>query len=158
MPFSSSRSATRPSPSRRDHGERERLAKAARERSSQGEQVLGFDGRREGRALAQRDRRAREHRVSLAEVVRSPSESAPSHRSGEGEAVARVTRPLSGSLKPGGRIAVIDFRMDSPSGPPKSGRIEPARVKTEMTSAGFALAEEHAFLPNQYFLIFKPGT
>ena len=67
-------------------------------------------------------------------------------------------RKLRASLKPGGRIAVIDFRMDSPSGPPKSGRIEPARVKTEMTGAGYALSEEHAFLPNQYFLIFRPVT
>jgi cyclopropane fatty-acyl-phospholipid synthase-like methyltransferase len=67
-------------------------------------------------------------------------------------------RRLRASLKPGGRIAVIDFRMDAPTGPPKSARVEPARVKTEMASAGYALAEEHAFLPNQYFLIFRPAT
>ena len=69
----------------------------------------------------------------------------------------RYFRGLLGSLKPGGRVAVIDFRMDSPSGPPKSARIEPDRVKKEMRSAGFALAQEHDFLPNQYFLIFRSG-
>jgi predicted methyltransferase len=66
-------------------------------------------------------------------------------------------RKLRASLKPGGRVAVIDFRLDSPSGPPKSARIAPDRVKAEMTSAGYALGEEHAFLPNQYFLIFAPA-
>ena len=69
---------------------------------------------------------------------------------------ARYLKKLQGSLKPGGRIAIIDFRMDSPDGPPKSARIAPARVKTELKGAGYALVQEHAFLPNQYFLIFQP--
>ena len=64
-------------------------------------------------------------------------------------------RKLRASLKPGGRIAVIDFRMDAPTGPPKSARIAPDSVKAEMKTAGYALTAEHAFLPNQYFLIFK---
>ena len=64
-------------------------------------------------------------------------------------------RKLRDSLKPGGRIAIIDFRMDSPDGPPKSARITPDRVKAELKDAGYALAQEHAFLPNQYFLVFR---
>ncbi len=67
----------------------------------------------------------------------------------------RYFRRLRDSLKPGGRIAVIDFRMDSPHGPPKSARIAPERVKSEVQGAGYALVQEHAFLPNQYFLIFQ---
>jgi len=47
--------------------------------------------------------------------------------------------------------------MDSPVGPPKNARIEPDRVKAEMKRAGYALAQEHAFLPNQYFLVFQAG-
>jgi len=66
-------------------------------------------------------------------------------------------RQLQKSLKPGGRLAVIDFRMDSPEGPPKSARIAPEQVKAELKRAGYALAQEHAFLPNQYFLVFQAG-
>jgi predicted methyltransferase len=69
----------------------------------------------------------------------------------------RYFRRLAGSLKPGGRIAVIDFRMDAPNGPPKSARIAPERVKAELKSAGYVLAGEHEFLPNQYFLVFRPA-
>lgn len=66
-------------------------------------------------------------------------------------------RQLQKSLKPGGRLAVIDFRMDSPVGPPPAGRIAPEKVKGELLKAGYRLTEEHAFLPNQYFLIFSAG-
>ena len=69
----------------------------------------------------------------------------------------RYFRNLQKSLKPGGRVAVIDFRMDSPVGPPQSTRIAPDRVKAELKRAGYALAQEHAFLPNQYFLVFQPA-
>lgn len=65
-------------------------------------------------------------------------------------------RRLQASLKPGGRIAIIDFNQSSSMGPPPGERIAPARVKAEMQSAGYALAREHAFLPDQYFLIFRP--
>jgi SAM-dependent methyltransferase len=69
---------------------------------------------------------------------------------------SRYFRRLAGSLKPGGRLAVIDFRLDSPLGPPRSARIAPEQVKAELAAAGYALREEHAFLPNQYFLVFAP--
>jgi predicted methyltransferase len=63
-------------------------------------------------------------------------------------------KQLRGSLKPGGRVAIIDFRMDSPVGPPPSARLDPKRVTAELTAAGYALLQEHVFLPNQYFLVF----
>jgi predicted methyltransferase len=63
---------------------------------------------------------------------------------------------LQKSLKPGGRLAIIDFRMDSPEGPPKAARIAPEQVRAELQRAGYALGEEHGFLPNQYFLVFQP--
>lgn len=69
----------------------------------------------------------------------------------------RYFRQLQDSLKPGGRLVIIDFTMDSPVGPPKSARIAPQQVKAEIARAGYTLAEEHGFLPNQYFLIFRPG-
>jgi predicted methyltransferase len=67
----------------------------------------------------------------------------------------RYFRNLSTSLKPGGRVAIIDFRLDSPVGPPRAARIAPDRVVAELQSAGYRLAADHAFLPNQYFLVFE---
>lgn len=64
-------------------------------------------------------------------------------------------RRLQGSLKPDGRLAIIDFRLDAPNGPPRAARIAPEQVRSELQRAGYALAEEHGFLPNQYFLVFR---
>lgn len=68
----------------------------------------------------------------------------------------RYFRNLQKSLKPGGRLAIIDFTLDSPVGPPQRARIPADAVKKELSRAGYALAEEHAFLPYQYFLVFRP--
>ncbi len=69
----------------------------------------------------------------------------------------RYFRDLKKMLKPGGRLAIVDFTLDSPVGPPKRARIPADRVKEELARAGYALAEEHGFLPNQYFLVFRPA-
>jgi cyclopropane fatty-acyl-phospholipid synthase-like methyltransferase len=65
---------------------------------------------------------------------------------------------LRASLRAGGRVAVIDFRLESPRGPPQAARIAPDRVKAELARAGYRLEREHAFLPDQYFLIFRPAS
>lgn len=69
---------------------------------------------------------------------------------------SRYFRRLAASLKPGARVAVIDFRLDARRGPPKRSRVAPERVKAELAAAGYALAAEHDFLPEQYFLVFAP--
>jgi SAM-dependent methyltransferase len=68
----------------------------------------------------------------------------------------RYFEKLKGALKPGGRVAIIDFTLDSRYGPPPRARIHPDRVKAELAAAGYALAEQHDFLPEQYFLVFRP--
>ena len=68
----------------------------------------------------------------------------------------RYFSKLRDSLKPGGRVAIIDFRMDSPDGPPQAARIAPGQVMAEMKRARYALDRAHDFLPNQYFLVFRP--
>ena len=68
---------------------------------------------------------------------------------------SRYFRRLRDTLKPGGRVAIIDFRRDSPTGPPVAARIAPETVRAELASAGFELSQEHGFLPNQYFLVFR---
>lgn len=63
------------------------------------------------------------------------------------------------ALKPGGRVAIIDFYHDERSGElgfPKQHLVQRETVVKEMTAAGYALAREHTFLPRQYFLEFIP--
>ena len=62
---------------------------------------------------------------------------------------------LKSSLKPDGRLAIIDFKADSPNGPPVQHRIPPKKVTEELAAAGYSLAETRQFLPRQYFLIFR---
>ena len=58
-------------------------------------------------------------------------------------------KKLKDYLKPGGRLALIDFTETSPMGPPPAERISPARAKSELIKAGYELAVEHVFLPNR---------
>jgi SAM-dependent methyltransferase len=69
----------------------------------------------------------------------------------------RYFRKLAGLLRPDGRVAIVDFKLDSPQGPPRAARVAREAVLQEMTAAGYALAAEHRFLPYQYFLVFQPA-
>jgi cyclopropane fatty-acyl-phospholipid synthase-like methyltransferase len=62
---------------------------------------------------------------------------------------------LKSSLRPEGWLAIIDFKADSPSGPPVQHRISPERVTEELNAAGYALTQTLQWLPRQYYLIFR---
>lgn len=64
-------------------------------------------------------------------------------------------RELRKSLKPGARIAIVDFRKDAPDGPPAHFRFTPQQIEDEMKQAGYTLQSAHDFLPRQHFLIFN---
>jgi ubiquinone/menaquinone biosynthesis C-methylase UbiE len=63
---------------------------------------------------------------------------------------------LKTALKPGARLAIIDFRKDSPSGPPVEFRFTADEITRELARSGYALQTTHDFLPRQMFLIYTP--
>ncbi len=64
-------------------------------------------------------------------------------------------RTLKASIKPGGRLAIIDFRRDAPAGPPVEFRFTADQISAELAEAGYALASSHDFLPRQLFLVYR---
>jgi ubiquinone/menaquinone biosynthesis C-methylase UbiE len=72
---------------------------------------------------------------------------------------AKYFHDLRSSLRPGARIAIIDFYPDERSGElgfPKRHLVSRDAVIHEMAEAGYRLEREHSFLPRQYFLEFAP--
>ena len=65
---------------------------------------------------------------------------------------------LRESLRPDGRLAIIDFKIDAPDGPPPEFRMPPATVTAELEAAGYRLVATYPFLPRQYFLVFQRKT
>ncbi len=60
------------------------------------------------------------------------------------------------ALKRRGRVAIIEYRMDTKEpGPPRKYRLPEPQVKAEMEAAGFRLVERFDFLPREYFLVFE---
>jgi len=54
-------------------------------------------------------------------------------------------RRIRRALRPGGRIAVVDFHE----------KLEKARLLRDTEAAGLCVAAEHGFLPRQYFVVFS---
>ena len=68
---------------------------------------------------------------------------------------ALLLRNVARTLKPQGRIGIIDYREgDGGPGPEPGNRVPPSAVIAEAASAGLKLVDERTFLPYQYFLVF----
>lgn len=63
---------------------------------------------------------------------------------------------LRHSLRPGGRVAIVDFRKGTGGdGPPEHFRFLPEQITAEMARAGYVLERAHDFLPRQLFLVYR---
>jgi predicted methyltransferase len=66
-----------------------------------------------------------------------------------------MLRNVARTLKPQGRIGIIDYRAgDGGPGPSSEERVPPSVVVSQARAAGLKLIDEQKFLPYQYFLIF----
>ncbi|MFN8008121.1 MAG: class I SAM-dependent methyltransferase [Terriglobia bacterium] len=75
------------------------------------------------------------------------------HIENQAQYLTRLKKTLRGE----GQIIMIDFqKRDLPVGPPLDMKISREDLIRQMQSAGFRLAQEHTFLPYQYFLVFIP--
>jgi ubiquinone/menaquinone biosynthesis C-methylase UbiE len=64
---------------------------------------------------------------------------------------------LRAVLRPGGRVAIVDFKPgELPVGPPKGHKLAAETVVAEFTQAGWKLREAIDVLPYQYVLVFEP--
>lgn len=64
---------------------------------------------------------------------------------------------LKSVMKPGARLAIVDFKKGVPGGPPDEFRFTPEQISGELAQAGFVLDVSHSFLPRQNFLIYRIG-
>jgi ubiquinone/menaquinone biosynthesis C-methylase UbiE len=62
---------------------------------------------------------------------------------------------LAASLKPGGRVGIVNFTKDGGGpGPPMAERVDAQKVIDEASQAGLRLVSRESFLDFQYMLIF----
>ena len=69
-------------------------------------------------------------------------------------------KKLLAGLAPGGRLVIIDYRpkpmSERPWGPPPEQQFPREQLDREMAAAGFEVAAVHDFLPEQFFVVYKP--
>ena len=67
-------------------------------------------------------------------------------------------RRVARALRPRGRLVNIDFaKRETGVGPPLDHRVAREDFLRDARRAGLELVGEHAFLPHQYFLVFRLG-
>jgi ubiquinone/menaquinone biosynthesis C-methylase UbiE len=66
-----------------------------------------------------------------------------------------MLRNVAKSLKPNGRIGIVEFKKDGLGpGPPMEERVDPERVIRDAEQAGLRLVSRETFLRYQYMLVF----
>lgn len=72
-----------------------------------------------------------------------------------------LLRNIAKSLKPNGRVGVVDFKRDGLGpGPALEDRVDPDEVVRDAEAAGLRLVSRETFLPYQFLLVFsrpQPG-
>jgi len=72
------------------------------------------------------------------------------HHLGDRVAYARA---LGLALRPGGKLAIVDFKHESKHGPPPEHRLTPDQIIAELRAAGLAASLSATTLPEQYIVI-----
>jgi ubiquinone/menaquinone biosynthesis C-methylase UbiE len=68
-----------------------------------------------------------------------------------------LLRNLRRSLKPTGRVGIVDYKKDGYGpGPALEDRVEPDAIVRDATAAGLRLLKRETFLPYQFLLILGP--
>jgi len=60
---------------------------------------------------------------------------------------------LAAALRPGGQIAIVDFKKTSPHGPPPAHRLAPDVVAADLAGVGLTTEVRADVLPDQYIVI-----
>ncbi len=60
---------------------------------------------------------------------------------------------LAAALRAGGRLAVVDFTLDAPMGPPAAARLSAEQVVAELTAVGLTATIATESLPHQYVVV-----